>query len=138
MARPDFSGTWRFDRERSRLEIPAPDSTLLVIEHREPALRITRTHVAGDKSETFSIDLTTDGREVDLTGGDVRLRGRAYWDLDTLVFDTQLERGGVSGTNVVRYTLAADGASFTAEERFRSAALNYDNVWVMDRQSRQE
>ncbi len=42
----------------------APDSTLFVIDHREPVLRISRTHVVGARGDTFAIVLTTDGREV--------------------------------------------------------------------------
>lgn len=131
--KPDFSGTWKFDPARSVLQIPPPDSTVFVIEHREPLLRITRTHVIGGKSDTFTLDLTTDGREVALDRGDLRLRARAYWDGETLVFDSVVARGGEEGSNVVRYTLAEDGQSFRAEERFRSRAVNYDNVWILKR-----
>ena len=42
-------------------------------------------------------------------------------------------RGEPPGANVVRYQLAADRISFVAEERFRSAAMNYDDLWVMER-----
>lgn len=52
---------------------------------------------------------------------------------ETLVFDAHVTRGADEGTNTVRYTLAADGRSFVAEEHFRSTALNYDNRWVLDR-----
>ena len=131
--KPNFSGTWKFDLARSVLQIPQPDSTTFVIDHREPLLRISRTHVVGDKADTFALDLTTDGREVTLDRGELRLRARAYWDEDTLVFDSRLARGGEEGTNVVRYALAEDEQSFAAEERFRSGSLNYDNTWVMEK-----
>lgn len=131
--KPDFSGTWRFNPEKSALQIPAPDATIFVIDHREPMLRITRTHTVGGKSDTFTLDLTTDGKETALDRGDLQLRARVYWDGDVLVFDSQVTRGGQEGTNVVRYTLAPDLGSFVAEERFRSKELNYDNKWVMER-----
>jgi hypothetical protein len=131
--KPDFSGTWQFNPARSVLQIPPPDSTVFVIDHREPLFRITRTHVVGDKSDTFTLDLTTDGKEVALDREGLHLRARAYWDGATLVFDSKLTRGGVEGTNIVRYALAKDALSFTAEERFRSAARSYDNLWVLDR-----
>lgn len=131
--KPDFSGTWRLNRERSLLQIAAPDDTIFVVEHREPALRITRTHVVGDTRDTFSLDLTTDGREVSIEREGLRLRSRAGWEGETLLFDSHVTRGADEGTNTVRYTLAADGGSFVAEERFRSKALNYDNRWVLDR-----
>ncbi len=133
MAKPDLSGSWRFNREKSTLQIRAPDDSLLVVEHREPSLRITRTHVAGERRDTFSIDLTTDGREVQASHGEMRLRARAYWDGDALVFDTRIEKAGEEASNLVRYALSSDGATFVAEESLRSPSLNYDNLWVLDR-----
>jgi hypothetical protein len=133
MAKPDFSGTWTFNPARSALQIAAPDATVFVIEHREPSLRIARTHVKGETRDTFSLDLTTDGQEVIKNSGDLSLAARAYWEHDTLVFETRVVRAGNAGTNVVRYRMAADRMSFVADERFRSAVMNYDNVWVMER-----
>ena len=133
MTKPDLSGAYRFNPERSALMIQAPEETLLVLEHREPWLRITRTHVAGGRQDTFSIELTTDGREALASHGELQLAARAYWDGDTLVFDTRIRRAGEEATNVVRYALAPDGASFLADESLRSASLSYDNRWVFDR-----
>ena len=133
MSKPDFTGTWKFNRVKSTLQIPAPDETVFVVDHREPSLRISRTHTIGEKRDTFSLDLTTQGHEVSTTRGDVELHAQAYWDRDTLVFETRLVRAGEEGTNVVRYTRSANGLSFVAEERYRSASLSYDNIWIMDK-----
>jgi hypothetical protein len=133
MAKPDLSGTWRFNHAKSTLQIPAPDETIFIIDHRDPVLRLTRTHVSGESRDTFSIDLTTDGAEVTAERGDLQLVSYGSWDGEVLVFDTRLRRGGVEGTNIVRYTLAPDGRSITADERFRSEAMNYDNVWVLEK-----
>lgn len=65
--------------------------------------------------------------------GDLQIRARAYWDGDTLVFDTRLLRAGDEATNVVRYTLSDNRETLVAEECFRSGSLNYDNVWWLDR-----
>ena len=133
MPRPDFTGTWSFNRTKSTLQIPAPDATLIVLDHREPLLRLSRTHTMGDKKDTFSLDLTTDGQEVSVVRDDLQLVARAHWDADTLVCETRLLRAGTEATNAVRYSLETDRMSFVAVERFRSASLNYDNIWIMDR-----
>jgi hypothetical protein len=133
LAKPDFTGRWRFNPGKSALEIQPPDASVFVIDHREPALRVTRTHISKGRSDTFTLDLTTDGKEVVLEHGDLHLRARAHWEGEVLAFDSKVTRGGIEGTNVVRYSLAEDGMSFVAEERFRSAALSYDNRWVMER-----
>ncbi|MCM3871982.1 MAG: hypothetical protein ND895_14960 [Pyrinomonadaceae bacterium] len=133
MSKPDFTGIWSFNRARSVLHISPPDATTFVIDHREPVLRITRTHVVGEVRDTFSLDLTTDGQVVMAERDDLRLKARAYWDGDTLVFDTRLIRAGEEATNLVRYTLSDSRETFVAEESFRSGSLYYDNVWWLDR-----
>lgn len=115
------------------LQIAAPDSTLFVVEHREPSLRLSRTHISGESSDTFSLELTTDGQPVTADRDGVNLTARAYWEADTLVFDTKLKRGEDEGSNLVRYRLSETGESFEANESFRSPSLNYDNLWVLDR-----
>jgi hypothetical protein len=107
MAKPNFTGTWKFNPGKSVLQIPAPDSTIFIVEHMEPIFRLSRTHVVGVKSDTFSLELTTDGTEVVILQGDLRLRARAYWEGETLVFDSHLLRGGEDATNILRYKLAA-------------------------------
>ena len=91
------------------------------------------THLEDGHRDTFSLDLTTDGRITALDREDLSLRAHVAWDGDCLVFDTRVSRGGVSGENVVRSTMAPDRNSIRAEERFRSATLIYENVWVLDR-----
>ena len=133
MAKPDFTGTWRFNAAKSALQIPAPDENTFVVDHRDPILRLARSYVMGATRDTFGIDLTTDGRETTMDRGDVQVRARAFWEGDVLAFESTVTRGGVTGTNAVRYEMAADRRSFVARERFRSEPMDYDNVWWMDR-----
>jgi hypothetical protein len=134
MIRPNFSGTWEFNSSRSTLEIPAPDSTTIVIEHNEPDFHLKRTHVFGRNSDTFSLEPKTDGKTVELNHDGLVIRASLQWDDLTLVFDTTLNRNAKPATNSVRYKLSDDGQVLLAEERFRSDSLNYDNRWAFDRQ----
>lgn len=134
MSKPDFTGTWKFNAERSSLQIPAPDSTTFMVEHREPHFRMSRTHVVGGSSDTFSIELVTDGSEVVQDRGDLQICARLYWEGETLVFESILTRDEGQATNVVRYSLAEHGETFVAEERFSSERQSYENLWVLDRQ----
>ena len=63
---PDFNGRWRFNRARSRLEIPAPDETTRSVKHREPQFELTRSHVFDGKADTVTIALSTDGSDTTL------------------------------------------------------------------------
>lgn len=133
MTKPDFTGTWAFNAAMSRLQIPAPESSEFAIEHRDPHFRLTRTLVMQGHRDTFSIDLMTDGSPFRLAHPrGYEIQGRAYWDGSVLAFDSTIEQGDEQATNAVRYHLSDDGRSLTAEERFRSRDLSYDNVWVLD------
>ena len=131
--RPDFSGTWEYDPERSTLQIDRPERATVTIEHKEPHLRFSRTLVVRGEPHSLTIDLTTDGREHELHIDLGDIRARLDWEGAALVFDTLLARAGKTATNVVRYELSRDGLTLTARERFRSQDLDYDNVWVMAR-----
>jgi hypothetical protein len=134
MSKPDFTGTWKFNPAKSSLQIPQPDSTTFVIEHREPRFRLCRTHVVGGNSDTFRIDLTTDGAQVVCDHGGLEIQARLRWEGESLVFDSILTRGEMRATNVVRYRLAEAGRTFVAEECLRSEQHNHDNTWVFDKE----
>lgn len=134
MNRPNFTGVWKFNQNKSVLEISAPDSTTFIIEHREPYFHLERTHVSGKSSDTFTVDLTTDNKTVTKNHGGVEIRARMAWEGDILVFDSEVYREGNRGTNIVRYQLADDGHTFIADEQFSSKDLNYANKWVFDKQ----
>ena len=134
---PNLSGTWKFNPARSHLQIEAPTSTTIVIEHSDPVFRFRRVHVFGQKEDMFSLELRTDGTAVVIWKGSARIEARAHWEGWTLVFESLLSWDGNEATNVVRYDLAEEGLSLIGHERFRSSALSYDNVWVMEKE-RQE
>ena len=134
MNKPDFSGTWKFSASESRLQIAPPDTAVLVIDHREPVFRISRTHIFHGKSDTVALSLTTDGKETAGEGEGLRFRSRAFWEGETLIFESLVERGSDTGVNTVRYRLSNSRNALTAEERLRSTIMNYDNLWVMERQ----
>src|SRR5215470_13119193 len=102
MAKPDFTGTWEFNSSRSALQIPAPESSVFVIEHREPDFYLERTHVFGESSDTFAIALTTDGKDVVWNHRGMGLLSHPYWEGETLVCDFIFDLEGVQITNVER------------------------------------
>ena len=134
MEKPNFTGTWKFNSSKSVLQIPGPDATVFAIDHREPLFRLSRTHVVEGKSDTLELDLTTDGKEVIGEQGDLRFCSRAYWDGETLVFQSNVVQRGEAGANTVRYTLSDTRNSLLAEERLRGKNINSDNKWVLDRE----
>lgn len=135
MVKPNFTGTWKFSTSKSSLQVPAPDSSTFVIKHQEPQYHFTRTHIIGEDSDTFSIDLTTDGREYVQSIGDVGMHARLYWDGDMLVFDSILSQGDMQVINVVRYHLEDNGQTLIADEHAEGGQHAHDNHWVFDKEA---
>lgn len=134
MNKPDFSGTWKFNGEKSKLEIQPPDSSTFVVVHQEPHFRLQRTLTFGEKSDTFVIDLVTDGHPVNTKLRDLEVQAHVSWEDETLVFHSDIVRGEERGINVVRYQLADGGRCIIALEKLNSAKLSYTNIWVLDKQ----
>ncbi len=132
--KPNFSGRWRANFAKSSLQIPLPEATVFIVEHEEPDLVLSRTHTSNGKRDTWSIQLTTDGRQVVQRSAEREIRCRAYWEGEALVFEARLSTGeGGEGHNLVHYRMAEDGNAFTAFERYRSPSRNYDNLWRLER-----
>ncbi len=134
MKKPNFSGTWKYNPDKSDLQIPPFDSSSFVIEHHEPCFQMTRTHVIGGKTDTLTVVLTTDGSPNVLHHGGLEIHSTLHWEEDMLVFVSSFMREGSEATNTVRYRLEPDCRTLVAEERLRSSRIHYDNIWVLDKQ----
>jgi len=133
MNRPNFSGTWKFNPQKSKLQIQSPDSTTFIIEHNEPDFKLTRTHIFSGKSDTFSITLNTDGNKISFHHRGLEINAKLYWIEDMLVFDSIINRDNEIATNIVKYRLEDQGKTFIAEEKLSSSDQNYTNIWVLEK-----
>ncbi len=135
--KPDFSGDWVFNAEKSKLQIQVKlESATFTIDHKEPDFRFSRLFVIDGKDDAYSYKLTTDGKEKVEEQPNRTNTSRLYWDGDVLVFDVRIVlKDGREATNVVRYSLRDGGRTFVAEEKFRGPVLKYDNLWVADRKN---
>ena len=131
--KPDFSGTWKFNSEKSRLEMTAPTKSIFVIEHRDPSFRFTRTHTWGEQSDMLTFEFTTDGKEHYQRDGEMETWSRLTWMGEELVLDMKVVYGGEQGTNVVHYRLADGGKTFIAAEWYHLSSSQHHNLWVFDR-----
>ncbi len=82
--RPDFTGTWKIDAERSRIaDVPAVKNTVLKIEQQDARIILTITN--GDrKPDTF--ELPTNGAGQKVTIDNQPATASASWDDERLVF----------------------------------------------------
>jgi hypothetical protein len=136
-SKPNFSGTWIFNAQKSTLQDPAPSSVKFQIEQHDPHIRLSRTQVYGGQSNTWSVDSGTDGqKEVVQHSALYTSHIRMYWDGDTLVMDEKITAGdGSKATNTVKYTLADDGKTLVAVESEETPVGKATNKWVYDKQT---
>lgn len=133
--RPNFSGIWVVNFAESKLEIEAPESSLFEIRHDDPSFVLSRTHKAKDYEDTFSLEMSTDGKEFNTSKRNIEIRGNCKWQGEILVFESRLLWGTSEGKNVVRYRLSQDGRQLTADERYDGEPKSYHNLWVLNREN---
>ena len=135
--KPDFSGTWVLNLEKSRLDPRMHvEMGTITIDHREPQFHFHRLFVTAGKNDEFSYALTTDGKETVAEEKGQTVHSHLYWDGDVLVYSVLMVRqDGRQATNIVRYSLRDGGKTIVAEEKFRGPILKYDNLWISDRKS---
>lgn len=130
---PNLAGTWILNSGKSRLEIPAPDSTIFVIRHQEPTVRLFRTHARTGTVDTATVTLNTDSSEVRWELRGAQVTSRSWWAGRELVFWSAFVRGDQRASQVVRYSLSGDLMTFTAIETVEAGATSHVNRWVFDR-----
>lgn len=132
--RPDFTGLWKVDFKQCKLEIEAPTSSEFSMQHNEPLLSLTRTHKAEGYEDTFSLQLSTDGKETITHKGEMEIRSTCVWQGASLCFRSRIRSPGIEAENVVVYSMSEDRQQITADETFKGPPRNYHNKWVLVRQ----
>jgi hypothetical protein len=123
-SRPDFSGTWRIDRSKSDFggfsdrPLARADSTL-VVEHKDPELKIRRTLSLNGQEEVKEFAYYTDerGEANQATLGVGEVKSKTRWDGDKVVSEAQIKRRGQGGAYELKVTqkwqVSSDGKTLT-------------------------
>ncbi|MGH7694016.1 MAG: hypothetical protein ACRENH_03500 [Gemmatimonadaceae bacterium] len=136
--RPDFSGEWTLNAQRSKLgleQLRGLESAIVRVDHRDPHFQLWRKFVLRGEAHIVDLGLDARGQAIESRVGKQRRVSCLTWEEDTLVFTTHMYASGGVSTNIVRYTLEQDGEVLQARESFRGPALSYENFWVFERVS---
>jgi len=121
---PDFSGTWRIDKAKSDFgefsdrPLSKADATL-VVEHRDPELKIRRTLSLNGQEEVKEFTYYTDerGETNQATIGVGEVRSKTKWDGDRVVSEARVTRRSQTGPyelNVTqKWQVSSDGKTLT-------------------------
>ena len=147
-ARPDLSGTWELDRAKSDFglfrdrPLSKADSTL-VVEHKDPELKITRTLRLGGQQETKQFAYYTDGRgETNpATIGAGEVKSKTKWDGERVAAQSKLVwpgRDGSAGAELdvtQRWQVSSDGKTLTNSTVLSSAQTGVQEIRLVYRRA---
>lgn len=137
-SRPDFSGTWKLNKDKSDLGMFAdrmPDDFAVRIDHKDPEIKISQPGMRGGTQES---KVTTDGKPSETTSqtpmGEVKSKAVAKWDGAALVLDVEREMGGNTMSQTDRWTLSPDGKVLTIARKMTSPMGEFEITQVLERQ----
>ena len=123
--KPDFSGTWKMNREKSKFERGGPDAILIKIDHKEPTFVEEWSMSTPNGDRSFQAKYTTDGKETEQEVMGRAAKTSAKWEGDALVIEFK-EGGGFFKRKI---TLSADGKTITkAVTQSRDGEQSEDTV----------
>jgi len=131
----DYSGTWKLNVSKSDFGVlPGPSSRTDVITHKDPTIT---NHVAteGDQGKLdYTVNYSTDGKEVTNTVGERVSKSTAKWDGNNLVINTKLKFNDADVDIVSTWVLAADGKTLTVNAHLSSSMGETDQKLVYEKQ----
>jgi hypothetical protein len=116
-SRPDFSGVWKMNCEKSVVRGAVPKQVLIRIEHREPALvqQVLFTSASGvEQLQNFVCEV---GVEVSNSIGGVPARTRARWEGTELVIESWMKTLDRELYFKDHWSMSNDGETLTMAHR---------------------
>lgn len=135
-ARPNFTGTWKLNLEKSNFgPTPAPESMVIKIDHKEPALALVATRVEkGSAPDTVILKLTTDGKESSNTVHGSEVKTKLKWEGPVLWLDSLINIDGGTVSLKDKWSLSADGTTLTIARHYSGPEGEADIIYVLERQ----
>jgi hypothetical protein len=115
-SRPDFSGIWKLNFEKSILLGPAPERILMIIDHKDPRL-IQQILVTVDGSaQRMTFNLVIGAETTNPMGGGMALN-HAWWQGKELVIESRVKVAGREAYFKDHWSLSEDGQTLTMTHR---------------------
>ncbi|HEX8500943.1 MAG TPA: hypothetical protein VF659_10170 [Pyrinomonadaceae bacterium] len=146
--RPDFSGTWELDRSKSDYGIfrdrpVSKAEATLVVSHKEPELRISRTLRLSGQQETKEFTYYTDGRgETNPAAvGAGEVKSKTKWDGEKVTARAKMTWPGQNGSPgfevdvTQKWQVSADGKTLTNTTAFTSVQTGAQEVRLVYRRA---
>jgi hypothetical protein len=124
-ATPNFSGTWTMDPAKSDFgPAPPPDSIVMVIDHKEPSIKVSTMQKGAQGEVSSDRAVTTDGKEnlnkMRTPAGDLDVKSTTRWTGKTLVTVRNIDVQGMSIISNDTWELSADGRVLTIAQQTKT------------------
>jgi hypothetical protein len=133
--KPDFSGNWKLDADKSVFgPMPPPTSLTSKIDHKDPDLAVTTSQSGPQGDRTDTMKYSTDGKETinSMMGNDVK--SKAVWQEKTLVITSNANLGGADVKFTSKFTLSDDGKTLTQLLSISAPQGDFDLTYVLVKQ----
>lgn len=131
----DFSGTWKLNVDKSDFGVlGGPTSRTDVITHKDPSITNHVTTEGPQGKLDYTLNYSTDGKEVTNTIGERVLKSTAKWDGNNLIVNSKLKLNDTDVDVVATWTLAADGKTLTLSVHITSAMGDADQKFTFEKQ----
>ena len=133
--KPDFSGSWKMDADKSVFgPMPPPSSMTRKIDHKDPDLTVAESRVSDQGDMNTTVKYSTDGKETtnSLMGNDVK--SKAVWEGKTLVITSAANFGGADVKLPDKWALAEDGKTLTDVLSISAPQGDFEMTFVLVKQ----
>jgi hypothetical protein len=109
LMKPNFTGTWKMNPEKSKFSGGGPDAILIKIDHKDPEWVENWTIAAPGGERSFEAKYTIGGKETEQEVMGRPAKTLAKWDGDALIIEWKAENASFNR----KITLSADGKTMT-------------------------
>ena len=135
---PNFSGTWSLDPAKSDFgPMPGPESVVMVIDHKEPVLKVNVTQKSQMGEATNASSYTTDGKDnmnkMRGPAGEQDVKSTTKWQGKMLDTKRTIEAQGMSIDIDETWDLSADGKVLTVTRTLNTPQGAFNTKMVLNK-----
>jgi hypothetical protein len=135
---PNFTGTWTFDAAKSDFgPIPPPESIVMVIDHKEPTLKVNVTQKTPMGEAANDSTYTTDGKDnvnkMRSPAGEQDVKSTTKWNGKTLTTSRTIEAQGMTIGIEETWDLSADAKVLTINRVLKTPQGDFNTKITMNK-----
>jgi hypothetical protein len=135
---PNFTGTWTLDAAKSDFgPMPPPESVVMVIDHKEPTVKVTTTQKSQMGESSNDSTYTTDGKEnvnkMRGPAGDQDVKSTTKWNGKMLATSRTIDAQGMSIGIDDSWELSPDGKALTVSRQLKTPQGDFSTKLVLNK-----